>query len=132
MTLRVMGDDLIPDEIARLLGASPTHAKAKGEKTVGKVTGRVRVEKSGMWQLSAADHEPEDMDGQVQEILSKVTDDLAVWRGITDRYAVDLFCGLFMRRGNEGLTMSAQSLAALGVRGIGMNLDIYAGDDDDE
>ena len=131
VTLRIMGDDLIPDEITRLLGASPTHAETKGDRIVGK-EGHVRIAKAGMWRLDAADREPEDMDGQIHEILSLMTDDLSVWQSITKRYHADLFCGLFMRVGNEGLTISAQSLAALGARGIEMGLDVYAGDRDED
>ena len=48
------------------------------------------------------------------------------------RYDVDLFCGLFMREGNEGLAISSKYLAELGARGIEIGLDIYAGDDDEQ
>lgn len=132
VTLRIIGDDLIPDDITALLGASPTHAKTKGDKIVGKKTGHVRIARVGMWRLCASDREPEDMDGQIHEILSQMTADLTVWQTITNKYHVDLFCGLFMRAGNEGLTISPQSLAALGARGIEIDLDIYAGDDDED
>jgi len=132
VTLRISGDDLIPDEISRLLGASPTDAQTRCDKIVGKKTGHVRIAKWGMWRLCAPDREPEDMDGQIQEILSQATGDLAVWLSITKEYHADLFCGLFMRVGNEGLTISSQSLAALGARGIEMGLDIYKGNDDEE
>ncbi len=131
VTLRIMGDDLIPGEITKLLGASPTHSETKGDKIVGKKTGRVRIANAGMWRLCALDREPEDIDGQIHEILSQMTPDLAVWQSITKLYNADLFCGLFMRVGNEGLTISSESLAALGARGIEMGLDIYAGDDEE-
>lgn len=132
VTLRISGDDLIPDEITRLLGASPTHAETKGDKILGKKSGRVRIAKCGMWRLCASDREPGDMDGQIQEILSQATGDLAAWQSITNKYHADLFCGLFMRVRNEGLTISPHSLAALGARGIEMGLDIYGGDEDEE
>ena len=54
-----------------------------------------------------------------------------MWRSITERYGIDLFCGLFMRVGNEGLSLSPQSLAALGRRQIELGLDIYGGDETD-
>ena len=90
--LRIMGDDLIPGEITRLLGAPPTCAQTKGDKITGKMTGHVRIAKSGMWSLCASDREPEDMNGQIDEILSRVTTDLAVWQTITKKYHSDLFC----------------------------------------
>jgi hypothetical protein len=132
VTLRIGGDDLVPNEISALLGASPTDAVVKGQEIIGRKTGKVRIAKSGLWRLHAKDREPEDMDGQIQEILSQMTNDLTIWKKIGSRFQIDLFCGLFLRTGNEGLTLSPQSLLALGARGIEMGLDIYSGDDDDE
>jgi len=129
--LRISGDDLVPDEITKLLGASPTLSYRKGD-IVRKNAKHVRIAKFGFWSLSASDREPEDMDGKIHEILSKLTDDLAVWRSITKRYEADLCCGLFMRVSNEGLSISAASLEALGVRGIELGLDIYGGDEDED
>ncbi len=130
--LRITVVDLVPAEVTALLGASPTSATMKGDKIVGKKTQQARIAKTGMWQLRAGDCKPEDLDGQIREILSQVTGDLSLWQSITKKYHADLFCGLFMRGGNEGLTISAKSLASLGARGIEMDLDIYAGDDDEE
>lgn len=132
VTLRIGGDDLIPDEITALLGVSPTDAHVKGQELVGRKTGRVRIAKSGMWRLEASDREPEDMEGQIREILDQTSGDLGVWQRIGKKYQVDLFCGLFLGGSNEGLTLSPQSLRALGERGIELGLDIYSGEDEDE
>jgi hypothetical protein len=132
VTLRIGSADLIPDEITRLLGATPTRTEVKGEKIVGRKTGHVRIAKMGVWRLSASDREPEDMDGQIREILSQATSDLAVWRNIAQKHQIDLFCGLFLGGSNEGMTLSAESLAALGERGVEMGLDIYSGHNEDE
>lgn len=37
--------------------------------------------------------EPEDINGQVAEILGCLTPDLQVWRGLEERFEIDLFCG---------------------------------------
>ncbi len=84
----------------------------------------------GVWRLQATDREPEDMDSQIREILSQTTSDLAVWRSIAEKHKIDLFCGLFLGGSNEGMTLSPQSLLALGERGIEMGLDIYSGHDE--
>jgi len=118
--LRIIGDDLIPDEVSALLGTSPTYAVVKGETgkhIVGPKVDNVRVARSGMWRLDASDREPEDMNSQIQEILSRMTDDLSVWRGITKRFHVELFCGLWLTGSESGMTLSPKSLAALGERG---------------
>ncbi|NWK46454.1 DUF4279 domain-containing protein [Ralstonia pickettii] len=127
-TLRIAGDDLDPEEISRQLGCKPTTGQRKGEAIVGHNTGQTRIALFGKWHLEAAPREPEDIDGQISEILGQLSDDLEVWRSIGQRYKVDLFCGLFMKTGNEGLLLSSGSLHALGVRQIAIGFDIYGTD----
>jgi hypothetical protein len=129
--LRIFGDDLIPDEVTNLLGVAPTKTELKGEKITGRTSGNVRFAKTGGWRFNVADREPEDMDGQIQELFNQMTGNIDVWRDITNRYHVDLFCGLFMGVSNEGLTLSPRTLASIGERGITMGFDIYAGQDDE-
>jgi Domain of unknown function (DUF4279) len=124
-TLRIMGDDLIPEEVSSLLGCAPTMAQKKGEVLIGKKTGIERIARTGMWRLQSVDQEPENLDRQIEEILTKVTADVETWRALGRRYRVDLFCGLFMGGGNEGLAVSPSSLVALGERGIELALDVY-------
>jgi hypothetical protein len=124
-TLRISGDDLAPGEVSVLLACAPTRSQTKGETIVGRRTGKQRMARSGMWSLECADHEPENLDKQIEELLGKLTGDFETWQALCRRYRVDLFCGLFMGGGNEGLTISPNSLAALGQRGIELALDIY-------
>jgi ribosomal protein L19 len=131
VTLRIYGDDLVPQDITKMLGVSPTHAETKGQEIVGRKTGKVRIAKSGMWRLCASDRTPEDIDGQIREIFSQITADVAVWQSITKKYRVNLFCGLFMSEANDGLGISPQSLSVLAERGIELWFDIYAPTDDD-
>ena len=123
-TLRFFGDDLVPDEITALLGASPTVSYRKGQELVGSKTGIVRIAKTGSWRLSAARREPEDLEAQILEILAQLTQDLKVWESLS-RFQPDLFCGLFMGSSNDGLPLSAKVLLSLGQRGIALGLDIY-------
>jgi len=123
-TLRLFGDDLMPEEISALLGADPTKACWNGQEIVGRTTGTVRIAKIGSWRLSAARREPEDLEAQILEILDQLTPDLAVWKSLA-RYSPDMFCGIFMASGNDVLCLSAKASLALGERGIALALDIY-------
>jgi hypothetical protein len=127
-TLRLAGDELDPEEISRLLGTEPDAAQRKGEELRGKRG--IRVAKSGLWRLSATPAEPEGLDSQVEELLGKLSQDLDVWRNLSSRFRVDLFCGWFMKQGNEGVCISPATLHALGSRGIELGVDIYAPDTD--
>jgi len=125
-TLRIAGDDLVPQEISNLLGGTPTLARTKGETIIGPKTGKTRIARTGQWHLDANDREPEDLNGQISEILGQITGDLEVWRLLSQKYEIDLFCGWFMKEGGEGLEVSAESLAALGDRGIKLGVCLYA------
>jgi hypothetical protein len=130
-SLRIFGDDLDPEELTRLLGHEPSVSELKGQEIVGKTTGNIRVARTGSWRLHASRQAPGDLDAQIVELLSKLSSDLSVWRGVSERFRMDLFCGLFLKGGNEGATISAKSLASLGNRGIELGLDIYGGDASD-
>jgi hypothetical protein len=124
-TLRIGGDSLDPATVSRLLGKEPTSSQVKGQELIGRNTGHVRVAKTGMWRLESADQLPGDLDAQIQELLAQLTPDLSIWRDLSSLHSIDLFCGLFMLQGNAGLTLSPESLSALGSRGIELGLDIY-------
>jgi hypothetical protein len=128
-TLRLFGDDLIPEEIAALLGAPATEACAKGKSIASRSTGNVRIAKTGSWRLRATRQEPEDLERQIFEVLDSLSNDLEVWRSLS-RFEPHFFCGIFMRSSNDGMNLSAKALLALGQRGIGLALDIYDATDD--
>jgi hypothetical protein len=130
VTLRLFGDDLDPNEITELLGAEPTSAAAKGG-VLKSAKGVERVARTGSWRLKAADHSPGNIDAQVDQILSGLTNDLAAWRDLTERFSSDIFCGLFMQAGNEGLELRPETMASLGSRGLRLGLDVYGSSADE-
>jgi len=91
-TLRISGEDLDPAEISTLLGCASTTSQRKGDVFTSKASGLSRTVKFGAWHLEAADRVPEDLDGQIAELLGKSTPSLDVWASIVQRYDVDLFC----------------------------------------
>ena len=91
-TLRIKGDDLIPNEVSALLGIEPTKSQTKGEKLPTQCA-TPRIARFGFWCLGTADTEPADLDQQVSELLANLTSDLDVWNDIASRLEIDLFCG---------------------------------------
>jgi hypothetical protein len=127
-TLRIIGDDLDPYELTRLLGAEPTACTRKGDARRA-ASGSTVVAQSGSWRLETAASDPGDLNKQINALLAKVTDDLSVWRELSRRYQCDVFCGLFMSRANEGEELEPGTLAMLGSRGLRLELDIYGSAD---
>jgi hypothetical protein len=123
-SLRITGDDLVPAEVTALLGAEPSNSFTRGEPQP--LSQRPR--QFGLWSLQSASTEPADVDAQIDEILAQLTPDMTVWAELAQRFNVDLFCGWFMKWGNEGVSLDPASLTALGDRNILLDLDLYAGD----
>jgi hypothetical protein len=123
--LRIFGDSLVPEDVSRLLGCEPTASERKGEQIVGPRTGTVRVARTGRWSLQAARAEPEGLSGQIDELLGRLTNDMRAWAKVSGTCRIDLFVGLFMDSGNNGLSVSPVHLLALGERGIELGLDVY-------
>ncbi|MDJ0922839.1 MAG: DUF4279 domain-containing protein [Henriciella sp.] len=123
-SLRILGDDLDPDEVTALLGKSPDVGARRGE-ALKLPSGSERAARTGRWSVKVARKTPGDLEAQIATLLSGTTNDLDVWRELTAKYSVDLFCGLFMDEGNEGLAISPGTLKLLGERGIALALDIY-------
>ena len=124
LALRFFGDDLDPAEVTALLGAKPTHARRKGDVRRHK-NGRKTVARSGTWQLDVPDREPGDLSGQLEQLFSRLTPDLSVWRALASRYQADVYCGLFMDRRGESEELVQPMLAALGERGLSLGLELY-------
>jgi hypothetical protein len=125
VTLRISGDALVPDEVTAQMGVAPTTSHRKGD--VRRLSsGRDVVRRTGIWRLEVGDREPENLNAQVAELLALLPQDLGIWRTLSQAFEIDLFCGLFMEESNEGLSLSSETLAALGLRGIEVGLDIYA------
>jgi hypothetical protein len=122
--LRFFGDDLEPDQLSAHLGGTPSTCARKGEVIRSEKTGRERVARTGSWIMEVARREPGDLDGQVQELLAPLTRDFSIWRSL-GQYRPDLFVGMFLQESNEGIEISAESLSALGERGIRLAIDVY-------
>lgn len=127
-SLRVTGENLVPADVSALLGCESTKSWAKGDSL--KSHGATRTARFGLWSLEADETEPANLDAQVTVILSRLTTNQAVWVKLCAEYDVDLFCGWFMEYGNEGVSIKPETMAALGTRGILLDIDLYGGDGD--
>lgn len=108
-----------------MLGGVPTVGVRKGGTWLTK-RGREIVARRGSWRLEAPRRVPGDLDGQIEELLSALTTDLDRWRVLASRFQADVFCGVFLAEGNEGLELRPSTLFAVGARGLKLGLDIYS------
>jgi hypothetical protein len=121
------GDDLEPERITASLGAKPTVGVRKGGVWLTG-NGAERVAHTGSWRIVADRCEPADLDGQINDLLDKLSDDLPSWRSFAEEYRGRVFCGLFLASANEGITLRPDTLVRVGERGLLIDLDIYGKD----
>jgi hypothetical protein len=79
-----------------------------------------------VWVLEAPEVALQDFDHQVADLLRKLTPDLLAWHSLRERFDLDFYCGWFMGKTNEGVTVSPETLRALSERGIELGLELYA------
>lgn len=123
VSLRLIGDNLEPDEVTNRLGCQPTAGSRKGD--VIPDSHYHRIARTGSWRLDGADDRSTDLERQVTNLLKRVTNDLAIWQDLSSRLKVDLFCGVFLDEFNRGFTFSPGLLRQIADRGIEIGFDIY-------
>ncbi len=123
VSLRIFGKDLNPEEISRLLKCRPSEAKKSGHKAVGRT--KERIPQSGRWSLESELPAEKDLEEKVWDILKRVPSEQGVWKSLTGRYHVDLFCGVFLDKQNRGFGLSVKLMRELSRLGIEIGFDIY-------
>ena len=124
-SLRIFGDELVPEELSRLFDHFFTKGWIKGYQ-YSTSTGAVVVKKTGAWILEAEPSETGDFDSQISQLLSHTNVSLDAWASFAKKFEMDIFCGWFMHEPNEGIVVSPQTLLMLGERNIALSVDIYA------
>jgi hypothetical protein len=127
VSLRVIGDDLDPDEVTRLLGVEPSTAAKKGRLREG--TKSQTPQRAGIWTLDLGKSREWLLEDLITAVLDRVPVSLEVWRQLGARYKIDLFCGLFLERWNRGVDLSPGLLHRIAERGLALSFDIYCDDD---
>lgn len=124
VSLGMFGDDLDPAYVTARLGVDPTRSYHLGDIRTGSA-GRTYRMTTGSWHFEAGEREPGDMDAQITNILSALTDDLSAWRDLVARYRGRLICGLFLDETNQMAGIDASTLRQIADRGLELVLDIY-------
>lgn len=126
VSLRVMGDEVDPAEVTRLLGVEPDIAARKGEPV--RRGDRTVAQRSGIWSYTLGEGPSTEweLDDAIATLLGRLPADLAIWDDLGRRFRMDLFCGVFLGSRNQGCALRPSTLRLMADRGITLSLDIYA------
>ena len=126
-SLWVVGDDLDPDEVTRLLDAEPSRAHRKGESRAGPPgAGREAVgARTGVWLLTLPASTDWTLVDGLEALLARLPADPAVWDRLADRFAVTIVCALFFTGDwMRGAVLPPALLGELAARRITLSFDL--------
>lgn len=130
LTLRIMGEDLVPADVSAVLRCSPDQAWSKGEEWV--VAGQKRLRSFGMWSIHGADTDGRGFERELLRLLDRISNDELVWDHLNAQFDVDVFCGVHLNAWNRGFSLSPLVLQRLAARRLRIDFDIYCNVEDED
>jgi hypothetical protein len=126
-SLRIMNDDLDPEEISRQLGIQPTWAWRKGEpRGARKIPSRI-----GIWGLSTEVMQSRDIRRHLDWLIDQMIGKEEYLKQLqTQGYRMDVFC-YWLSNGQGGPTVSPKNMKGLANLGIELGFDFWMGGDDE-
>lgn len=123
---RVMGSDLEPSEVSRLLGLQATESHKRGDARIGQSGRRYSDYSEGLW----AWQPPVSETAPLAEHLNALVDVLGPKAALLQRLRewglrMDIFVGLFGPDSRFGFVLSPELLHRLGDLGIAVDFDVY-------
>jgi hypothetical protein len=124
ITLRIFGGEgFDPDYFSRLLGCRPTMAEVKGQRIV--TPSGTRTAQESRWSLTVESGRNDEVEAGITALLNRLPANLDLWRNLTERYYVDIYCGMFLQTSKRGFGLSPQVSRMLADRNLGIGFDLY-------
>jgi hypothetical protein len=125
-SFRVMGPELDPDEVTRLLGLEPDYAHRRGDANLGKSGRRYADFPEGLWKISSGAGEEATVEEHLLALLERIEPGQA---GIARCHELglraDVFVGLFAAGEPGGQGIGPETCRRLGELGLRLELDYY-------
>ena len=127
VTLRISSEDLVPDDVTKVMGCEPDESQQKGKPVLREDGTVMRIAKFGAWRLTLKPKDTDEWDctEAMMLVLRRLPSAIGLWRRLTKKCKVDFFVGLSMPSRNKGFGLSPEVMKYLGDRGIEAGFDIY-------
>ena len=127
IVFRIVGQDVLPDEVTQALGLKPDEAFKKGDSFYLKPE---RKHSNGLWLLKSKVNESDAVEKHIVELLKclKGKKESVKTYSYKDGVDVELFCGLFIDNEDEiwdGVKLDSNILIEIGSFGIDLNIQVY-------
>jgi hypothetical protein len=129
--LRVLGDELDPQEITKLLGRKPTRSGKKGDSVLRPNGKSSRRRRNGAWLLDVTPKPDATVDAALTELLSKLPEDSDTWLSLTRRFQVELLCAITVRGIDQGFVLSPDILQQVAGLGVSLGVEVFIETDDE-
>jgi hypothetical protein len=127
--LRIMSEEMNPDEISELLDVAPTQTQRAGDPRSGKSNKVYKT--SGWWISTKGVLDSLDARHHLDWILERVSDKAEEFNALQKRgYLVDVCVRWDSKNGHGGPTLSSKQMLGFGKLGIEVWFDIYFDSDD--
>ncbi len=125
-SLRLFGDNIVPDDISKLLGVIPNYKVVKGKEVISP-SGKQRIAPTGCWILNSEQNKSTDLDEHINWLLDQVsrTEYPVALRHIVGVEKMDIFCYWSSATGQGGPEFLVETLCRLSSMGLKLGLDIY-------
>ena len=130
IALIISADDLIPEDVTRLLLVQPTRSRTKGLPISTRTN--APIAKIGSWalELSSAETDEWDVTEAVRLLISRFPQQRAVWKLLPAGAQVRLSLGLHLDTTNRGFSLPVDIVQFAADRHIDLDFDIYSDHND--
>jgi uncharacterized protein DUF4279 len=125
ISLTIRSDNLVPEDVTRLLLVQPTHSQTAGSPRSTRIG--APIAKFGSWtvKLTSSETDEWDVTEAARVLISRFTQESAVWKLLPSDAAVRLSFGLHLETSNQGFSLPADILRFAADRNIDLDFDIY-------
>jgi hypothetical protein len=123
--LRIFGEDLDPDEIARILDRAPTRSYRKGDPIYPPKNMKPRP--VGAWMIDSGEAwaEGDRLNEQIRDLLISLPDEPSLWTELAQRFDMDVFCGADVTDTSPGIRLERETLKLLADRYLEFDVCVY-------
>jgi hypothetical protein len=116
--IRFSGVNLDPKKVGELLG----FIKSKSTRSTVKRLKSGRV----VWSIELESNENLPLEKKIEALLAEFTNEISVWKQVTENIRADIFCGLFLDEWNCGFELTTRLMKELSDRNLKIGFDIYS------